>query len=153
MTTCKSEIPSTTESIELLSSSSIFLLPSRREGFGLAALEAMAHGVPCILTDLPALKEKFGEAAIFVPTNDAESLANGILNLLDDQERQQRMAADGVKLARSLSWDVVAAKEALVIYQAISRMSLVRSIRGMDFRSQIFVRTERGEEVGFGASW
>src|SRR5438132_13719827 len=110
MTTCKSEIPSTTESIELLSSSSILLLPSRREGFGLAALEAMAHGVPCILTDLPALKENFGEAAIFVPTNDAESLANEILNLLDDQERQQRMAADGVKLARSLSWDVVAAK-------------------------------------------
>ena len=65
----------------------------------------------------------------------------------------KKWVADGVKLARSLSWDVVAAKEALVIYQAISRMSLVRSIRGMDFRSQIFVRTERGEEVGFGASW
>ena len=111
---------------ELLFSSSIFILPSRREGFGLAALEALAHGVPCILTDLPALRENFGKSAIFVPRNDGGSLARETLNLLDDQERQRRMATEGVKLARCLGWAAVAAKEALAINRVVQRILPVR---------------------------
>ena len=56
----------------------VLAYPSRREGFGLPPLEALACGVPVVVSDLPVLREVLGEHARFVPVGDAEALAAGL---------------------------------------------------------------------------
>jgi ABC-type multidrug transport system ATPase subunit/signal transduction histidine kinase len=63
----------------LVAAATVFAFPSTKEGFGLAALEAMAAGVPVVMRDLPVLREVFDGAATFV--SSPESLADTILSL------------------------------------------------------------------------
>jgi glycosyltransferase involved in cell wall biosynthesis len=59
-----------------------FATASRNEGFGLAALEALAAGAPVIATDIPAHREVLGEAAVFVPQGDEKALAGALARVL-----------------------------------------------------------------------
>jgi glycosyltransferase involved in cell wall biosynthesis len=99
------------EMVRLLKSSKIFVLPSLREGFGLVVAEAMASGLPCIISDLPALAEIFSSAAILVPPSDPESLGNAILSLLADSDKRNELVEKGQRLVSRFSWQKVAAKE------------------------------------------
>lgn len=54
------------------------VLPSRDEGFGLPALEAMATGTPVVCSDLPALREVVGGLAALVPPGDPAALATAL---------------------------------------------------------------------------
>jgi len=60
------------------------VLPSRAEGFGLPALEALACGVPAVVSDLPVLREVTGGLARYVPVGDAEELAAALAATLGD---------------------------------------------------------------------
>ena len=73
-----------------------------KEGFGLAAMEALAAGVPVVTRDLPVLREVFGSAATFAA--DPAGLAAGLLAEVPEQRR-----ADGRALAQGHSWDAAAA--------------------------------------------
>ena len=53
----------------------VFCMPSRYEGFGLTALEAMAAGVPVVAAAAGAIPEVVGSAALLVPADDTEALA------------------------------------------------------------------------------
>ena len=53
------------------------LVPSRKEGFGLPVLEAMAAGVPALASDTPALREVGGDAATYLPADDPGAWARG----------------------------------------------------------------------------
>jgi len=99
------------EVVTMLHSSKIFVFPSQEEGFGLAILEAMAAGLPCILSDLPALRENFNDSAIFVKPNDVEGFAQAELALLHDHDRFKLLQKKGKELAKEYSWDNVARKE------------------------------------------
>lgn len=105
---------------ELLQASRIFVLPSIEEGFGLAAAEAMAAGLPCILSDIPALREAFGSAAIFVEPDNSTELSAAILNLLSDSDKRAEMIEKGSKLANELSWDKIAKMELRVLEKALT---------------------------------
>ena len=104
--------------LQLLSASKIFVLPSKMEGFGLSVAEAMAAGLPCVLSNLPALKENFDSAAVFVEPEDAEGFAQAILTLLSDPEKCRELREKGQKLVRQFSWDSVAKKE-LKIFRSV----------------------------------
>jgi glycosyltransferase involved in cell wall biosynthesis len=95
----------------VLHSSKLFVFPSEEEGFGLAILEAMAAGLPCILSDLPALRENFNDYAIFVRPNDVKGFAQAALDLLHDHDRFKLLQTKGKRLAKDYSWDNVARKE------------------------------------------
>jgi glycosyltransferase involved in cell wall biosynthesis len=76
---------------EVLSSFDIFVFPSLAEGFGIALIEAMAVGLPCVVSDLPVLKEVCGEAAMFFRTGNGSDLAEKVIKLIEDDDRRWRL--------------------------------------------------------------
>jgi glycosyltransferase involved in cell wall biosynthesis len=81
----------------LLSAADIFVLPSRWEGFGLAAAEAMAAGLPVIGTPVPGLRELLlhAKTGIVVERNDTKALADSIHRLAEDAELRARLGEAG----------------------------------------------------------
>jgi glycosyltransferase involved in cell wall biosynthesis len=106
------------ELVQLLESSKIFVLPSHEEGFSLSAAEAMAVGLPCILSDLPALRETYSGTAVFVPSRNVDKLAESILHLLENAQQQKELGEKGKELAKQFSWEQVAEKELVVLKKA-----------------------------------
>nr|WP_132432849.1 MSMEG_0565 family glycosyltransferase [Pseudonocardia endophytica] len=91
----------------LMAGASAFAFPSTKEGFGLAAMEALAAGIPLVTRDLPVLREVFGRAARFAttPAGFAAALSEALAS--PDPAR----AAAGRELASSHSWDTAAARQ------------------------------------------
>jgi glycosyltransferase involved in cell wall biosynthesis len=79
----------------LLSRATIFVLPTLREPFGIAYLDAMLFEVPCIGTRVGAVPEILGDAGILVPPADATALASAICALLEDPERRSALGRAG----------------------------------------------------------
>jgi phosphatidylinositol alpha-1,6-mannosyltransferase len=75
-------------------SADVFALPSMQEGFGLVYLEAMAHGLPCIVAAGTAGAEVVqpGVSGVGVRPDDARELADAVASLLTDNERWSRMS-------------------------------------------------------------
>lgn len=88
--------------ISLLSVSDLFLLPSEKESFGLAALEAMACGVPVVASTAGGLPEVIedGTTGFLVPVGDAATMAARALTVLNNPALHQRVAAAGVARVR-----------------------------------------------------
>jgi glycosyltransferase involved in cell wall biosynthesis len=91
----------------------VAVVPSLYEGFSLPAIEAMACGVPLVVTSAGALPEvagENGESAVVVDPADAGALAHAVTELLADRDRAERLGAAGKARALSrYSWDRVAA--------------------------------------------
>ena len=73
----------------ILCFSDLFLLPSEKESFGVAALEAMAHGVPVVCSDIGGLPEVIenGISGFLCPVGDINVMAEKVNYLLSDKER------------------------------------------------------------------
>jgi glycosyltransferase involved in cell wall biosynthesis len=95
--------------IGLYHSSALLAMPSRYEGFGLPALEAMATGCPVVASDTPALVEVVGEAGRIVNLESAGELAAVIRDLVSDPAEQRRLGRAGRARAKEFSWDQSAA--------------------------------------------
>lgn len=85
----------------------VFCLPSLMEGFGLTALEAMACGVPVVVSDRGSLPEVVGEAGILTdPT--AEAIEVALFDLIANPKRMDELAQAGLTRALDFSWDATA---------------------------------------------
>ena len=94
---------------ELYAESTIAVVPSLYEGFGLPAVEAMACGIPLISSDGGALGEVAGDAALVVPAGDVAALAAAIQELLENPERREELGRLGrARAEREFSWQVCA---------------------------------------------
>lgn len=82
-----------------------FVYPSLYEGFGLPPLEAMQCGLPVITSDVPALKEVVGDAAITVPPTDADALCQALIRLVNSASVRAGMSAKSRARASLFSWD------------------------------------------------
>jgi glycosyltransferase-like protein len=106
----------------LVAAADVFAFPSTKEGFGLAAMEALAAGVPLVVRDLPVLREVFGGAAAFA--DDPPGLAAQLCRAAAGTDPARRAA--GTALAARHSWDDAAAAH-LDVYRRLtphSRLSL-----------------------------
>lgn len=95
---------SRTDVPNVLAASSIYLQTSTKEGFGIAALEAMASGLPVVATDVPGLSELVGGAGSLVPPGDAGAAARAIL-ALEAEAAAPRAAAPASDTLRRYSID------------------------------------------------
>ncbi len=95
---------------DLLAEAAIQLMPSRFEGFGLAAAEAMAAGVPLIAAAVGSLPEVVDapRGGILVPAQDPSALAIAALKLLDDPYGRSTLSITARESARRFSWSAVA---------------------------------------------
>lgn len=96
---------------ELMLDSSIFVLPSRFEGFPMSVTEAFECGLPVIAYDIPAM-EPFKESggAVCVPCFDTDEYSNRLLELADDIELRQRLGRNARDFARQLDIDIIGEK-------------------------------------------
>jgi glycosyltransferase involved in cell wall biosynthesis len=84
------------------------VFPSLYEGFGLPPLEAMACGTPVLTSNVTALPEVVGNAAILVDPTSIEAIVVGIETLATDRVYATQLADLGIERASRYSWDSVA---------------------------------------------
>ena len=102
----------------LYNAASLLCLPSLYEGFGLPALEAMSCGTPVVCSDVPALAEVTGGAALLVDPRDVDAIARAIETVAGDAALAAELSERGREQARHFSW--AAAAERLVgVYQRL----------------------------------
>ncbi|MGH3130412.1 MAG: glycosyltransferase, partial [Gaiellaceae bacterium] len=85
----------------------IVVCPSRREGFGVACAEAMAHGRPVVAAAVGGLLDLVvdGETGLLVPPRDPRALRAALERLLGDRELRRRLGAAGRERVRDrFSW-------------------------------------------------
>lgn len=104
----------------LVAGARVLVLPSFAEGFGLPVLEAQAAGTPVACSDLPALREAAGDAAVFFDPHDTASMAAGIEKILKDEELGKGLREKGRARAAAFSWRNVAERTAAV-YEDLPR--------------------------------
>ncbi len=104
-----------------LAGAALFLLPSETESFGLAALEAMACGVPVVASDVGGLPEVIGgEGAGFLrPVGDVEGMAACARQLIDDPMLRRHMAAAARHRAETLFRPEPAIARYLEVYRRV----------------------------------
>jgi hypothetical protein len=94
--------------VALYGGAEVLAYPSHFEGFGLPVVEAMACGTPAVATDVPALREVSGGAAVLVPLGDEAALADEIAAIVGDPERRAALRARGLARAKAFSWEASA---------------------------------------------
>ena len=87
----------------LLADRAVLVSASLDEGYGLPVAEALALGVPAVVTDMPIFREVAGGGALYAPGTDAEAFAAGI-RALDDAERRAAIVAAGTEQIARFSW-------------------------------------------------
>ena len=102
--------------------STLLIFPSLHEGFGMPVIEAFASGVPVVCSDIEPLKEIAEGAALFIDPYNPESIAEGILKVLNDGKLRQELIKNGLERAKKFRWEVLAEKTLSVLNSSSGRL-------------------------------
>jgi glycosyltransferase involved in cell wall biosynthesis len=91
-----------------LARASLYVLPARYEPFGLSPLEAALAGCPLVLGDIESLREVWGEAAVFVPPDNAAMYASVLNRLIERPEQRRELAQAAHMRAKRYSPETMA---------------------------------------------
>jgi glycosyltransferase involved in cell wall biosynthesis len=104
----------------LFAGADLFAFPSRHEGFGIPVLEAMAQGTPVVCSDIPALREVAGDAAVYVAPDDVDGWVDALGVTLADPAAREALAEGGAARVANYSWERCARETAAVYREALS---------------------------------
>jgi glycosyltransferase involved in cell wall biosynthesis len=105
----------------LLDRSTILVVPSRYESFGLVALEALAAGTPVVAFDIPSMREILTDGSgALVPSFDTPRLTAELAALLDDPDRRAAMVEAGRVRVKAFDWDETATAQAVAYLAAVA---------------------------------
>jgi glycosyltransferase involved in cell wall biosynthesis len=90
---------------QLYAGAALFVYPSMYEGFGLPPLEAMASGVPVLVSNRSCLPEVCGDAARYIDPDDPDGFISALADSLADREARAEWAKRGLARARKFTWD------------------------------------------------
>ncbi len=96
----------------------VFVFPSRLEGFGLGPLEAMASGTPVVASGVSSIPEVTGDAAYLVAPDDSRAMGGAILSLLTDANFAADLRARGLERAAGFTWRRTA-EGTLAVYRQV----------------------------------
>jgi glycosyltransferase involved in cell wall biosynthesis len=96
---------------------SCFVFGSLVEGFGLPPLEAMAMGVPTIVSDLEPMRSVVADGALRFEPTDVAALAELLRQVLGDSRVAQNLSETGRLRARTFDWDETAARTLEVLWR------------------------------------
>jgi len=104
--------------VHLYNGAQALVHPSFYEGFGLPPLEAMLCGVPVICSNVAALPEVVGDAALLVPPDEVSEWTVAMWRMLNDQELRNEMRAKGYKRSQCFSLGKTA-RQTLEVYRRV----------------------------------
>ena len=99
----KSYVPDA-EYLSLLSTCTVFALPSLYEGFGMQILDALQRGIPVLTSSRGSLQEVAGSAALTVDPKSPAAICDGLQKLLTNAGLRQELARKGPVQAAQFSW-------------------------------------------------
>ena len=102
----------------LYAGAAAFCYPSRYEGFGLPALEAMASGIPVVTSNRTSLPEVVGNAGIMVDPDDVDAMREHLRRLLEDRACADALGRLGLLRSHTFGWGRCA-RETLAVYQQV----------------------------------
>lgn len=82
----------------------LFCFPSQAEGFGLPPLEAMAHGVPVVVSNKTCLPEVCGDAAVYFDPDKPKDIARAIMLIRNNRELRIKLIEKGLKRSSQFTW-------------------------------------------------
>lgn len=100
---------------------SVFVYPSRYEGFGIPIIEAITSGTPVIAATGSCLEEAGGSESIYINPNNHKELAQAITLVINTPEKQQRMIEQGFKHIHQFQPDIISANIMQTYQKAINQ--------------------------------
>jgi glycosyltransferase involved in cell wall biosynthesis len=113
--------------------SSMVVMPSFDEGFGLPIVEAMEMGKPVVASRIPAHIESAGGAAAMFDTNAERQLGDEMLKIISDEEYRRLLVEKGLGRAKQLSWNTHARKTVEIYYKIVR---VAREKRGLKMKTK-----------------
>lgn len=103
---------------------SCFVYPSLYEGFGIPPLEAMACGVPVVVSDIPPIREVCGDTALYVDPLNQKDIAEKIALIINDRELQEELRTKGRARCQAFGWTQSARTLSAVIAELQDRFCM-----------------------------
>lgn len=102
---------------QVLKNSSLYVLPSLYEGFGIPILEAFASGTPVATSNISSMPEVAGEAAIYFEPKNENDIKRALKTVLFDQALQDNLREKGYERLKQFSWEKCS-KETLQVLES-----------------------------------
>ena len=112
--------PTDQDLAKLYRSATLFVFPSKCEGFGLPPLEAMSFNVPVVASNTSSLPEILGDAAVFFNPKDPQDIARAMEHVFDNPALQEELRKKGLECIKRYSWKNMA-EQVLSIYESCDK--------------------------------